>query len=156
LLLLYFLLLFLLFALFLLPALLLHGGTHVHELGIVGQYSFAVSGFLLLHLFVECLSVLLNGKLSVFVDGYLDDAVVADLLLGVVEILEVGMSEGVFYRDAVPGVEDQHLFQQVQAVLVHVREEACEGPLLDERNLVEALMRHYGLYRIDLFAGGFA
>jgi hypothetical protein len=122
--------------------LLLDGSAEVEKLTVLTERT-GVLGLLLGDLLVEGLAVLLDGVLGVLVNGDLDDAVVLRLLLRVVEVLEVGVREGILDGDAVLGVEDQHAFEQIQRLLVHAGEEGGEGAFLDEGDLVEALLRHH-------------
>ena len=106
--------------------------------------------FFLSHLSVEGLPVFFDGVFGVLVNWDLDDSLVLDFLLRNMEIFEVGMSEGFLNWNATFRVEDQHFSDQIQRVFVHLREERRKRSLLDVSNLVDALLGHDRLHRLNL------
>jgi hypothetical protein len=58
------------------------------------------------------------------------------------EIFQVGMAKSIINCYSVLGIENQHLFEEIQGLLVHVGEKTIEGSLFDKGNLVQALLSH--------------
>jgi hypothetical protein len=53
------------------------------------------------------------------------------------------MPQRLLNRDPMLGIKKQHLLQQIHRLLVHIGKERSERPLLDEGDLVQALLRHH-------------
>lgn len=55
------------------------------------------------------------------------------------EVSQVGVSQGLIDSQSILRIEHQHFPNQVESLLVHLREESREGSFLDVADLVDAL-----------------
>lgn len=134
---------------------MLHGW--VHAVAVVmsaeGEYIcifYNWSAFLLGDFLVERLTVLLDRVFCVFVNRDFNHSFVLDLFFWAMEVFKIRVPERLLDRDAVFGVEDKHLANQVQGLLIHLRKKWRKRALFYKSNLINALVSHHWLHRLDL------
>jgi len=150
----------LLFSLFLF-LLLLHGrwcrGIHIHELTVFIQSSLGIfSTFLLSDLFVQSLSIFFDWKFCILINWDFNHTIILNLLLRIVKIFHVRMFQSFLYCNTVVWIEDQHFFQEIKGVLVHVWEKWVKRSFLDKWDLIQTLLSHNRLHGVYLLSWRFS
>ena len=72
------------------------------------------------------------------------------------KIFQVRVSQSLFNWNSIFRIEDQHFWNKIKSLLVHLRKKCREWTFLDISNLIDALLSHDGLHRLHFISSGFS